>query len=272
MNLICLFRRTAFWGGALAAALSAAHAAAARPNFVFILADDLGWRDLGNEGSVFYESPNIDRIARAGMKFTQGYACCQVCSPSRASIMTGQFTARHGITDWIGAAAGPAWKRNTKTLPAPYLHHLPAEQVTLAEALREAGYRTFFAGKWHLGGKGSYPENHGFEFNAGGYERGSPMGGYFSPYHNPKLADGPVGEQLPLRLAEETVQFIRAHRDEPFLAYLSFYSVHAPIQTTQALWKKYRDKAARQPAPNHRFWVDRTTPVRQVQAVKSSLL
>ena len=247
------------------ACFSGQSASASRPNFVFILADDLGWRDLGNEGSLFYESPNIDRIARAGMKFTQGYACCQVCSPSRASIMLGQFTARHGITDWIGAREGAAWKRNTRMLPARYRHRLPAEPVTLAEALRAAGYRTFFAGKWHLGGPGSYPEDHGFEFNEGGHERGSPPGGYFAPYHNPKLEDGPVGEQLPLRLAGETVKFIRAHRNEPFLAYLSFYSVHAPIQTTRALWKKYRDKAARRPAPPHRFFVDRTTPVRQVQ-------
>jgi hypothetical protein len=95
-----------------------AQAAAERPNFVFILADDLGWRDLSVEGSSFYESPNIDRIARNGMRFTQGYAACQVCSPSRASIMTGKFTARHGITDWIGAAQGTQWKRNTRLLPA----------------------------------------------------------------------------------------------------------------------------------------------------------
>lgn len=250
---------------ALLGASREAHAAVTRPNFVFILADDLGWRDLSIEGSTFYESPNIDRIARSGMRFTQGYAACQVCSPSRASILTGKFTARHGITEWIGAAQGTQWKRNTRLLPAHYRHNLEHADVTLAEALREAGYRTFFAGKWHLGGEGSYPEDHGFEFNVGGHERGSPPGGFFSPYHNPKMEDGPVGESLPVRLGLETAKFITAHKEEPFLAYLAFYSVHAPIQTTEGLWKKYRDKASQQPAPDHRFLIDRTSPVRQVQ-------
>ena len=134
--------------------------AADKPNILFILADDLGWRDLSVEGSTFYESPNIDRIANAGMRFTRGYANCQVCSPSRASIMLGKTPARHKITDWIGAAEGEGWKRNTKLLPAKYVHALPAEDVTLAEAFREAGYRTFFAGKWHLGNEGSFPEDH----------------------------------------------------------------------------------------------------------------
>ncbi len=236
-----------------------------RPNVVFILADDLGWRDLSGEGSVFYESPNIDRIANEGMRFRQGYATCQVCSPSRASIMTGKYPARLAITDWIGAAEGTAWNRNTRLLPALYEHHLPHEDVTLAEAFREAGYRTFFAGKWHLGSAGSHPEDHGFEFNVGGHHRGSPPGGYFAPYQNPKMKDGPPGESLPLRLGQETAQFIEAHHDQPFFAFLAFYSVHAPLQTTQTRWAKYRQKAAQQPTPDFRFIVDRTTPVRQVQ-------
>lgn len=249
----------------LAASSRAGLAADSRPNFVFILADDLGWRDLSVEGGAFYESPNIDRIAHDGMRFTQGYAACQVCSPSRASIMTGKFTARHGITEWIGAAQGTQWKRNTRLLPAHYRHSLEHADVTLAEALREAGYRTFFAGKWHLGNEGSYPEDHGFEFNVGGHERGSPPGGFFSPYRNPKMTDGPVGESLPIRLGRETAKFIESHKEEPFLAYLAFYSVHAPMQSTEGLWRKYRDKAAQQPAPDHRFIIDRTSPVRQVQ-------
>lgn len=236
-----------------------------RPNVLFILVDDLGWRDLSNEGSTFYESPHIDRIANEGMKFSRGYATCQVCSPSRASIMTGKYPARLKITDYIGAAEGENWKRNTRLLPAHYQHSLPLEDTTLAEAFREAGYRTFFAGKWHLGGKGSLPTDHGFEFNVGGHKNGSPPGGFFSPYNNPKMADGPLGELLPLRLGQETARFIEAHAGEPFFAYLSFYSVHAPIQSTRALWKKYRDKAAGQVAPESRFIIDRTTPVRQVQ-------
>lgn len=236
------------------------------PNVVFILADDLGWRDLSNEGSTFYESPHIDRIANEGMKFTRGYATCQVCSPSRASLMTGKYPARLNITDWIGAAEGTQWKRNTKLLPATYNHQLPAADETLAEAFQAAGYRTFFAGKWHLGGEGSLPTDHGFEFNIGGHHRGSPPGGYFSPYSNPEMESGPKGELLPLRLGRETVKFIEQHKDERFFAYLSFYSVHGPIQTTEKLWKKYRDKASRQgKAPDNRFLIDRTTPVRQVQ-------
>jgi arylsulfatase A-like enzyme len=234
-------------------------------NVVFILADDLGWRDLSNEGSSFYESPHIDRIAKEGTKFVQGYATCQVCSPSRASIMTGKYPARLDITDWIGAAMGTQWQRNTRLLPATYETQLPAGDTTIAEAFRAAGYRTFFAGKWHLGGAGSLPTDHGFEFNVGGHHRGSPPGGYFSPYNNPQMSDGPKGELLPLRLGQETARFIEAHQNEPFFAFLSFYSVHGPIQTKQSLWEKYRVKAEQQPSPDHRFIIDRTTPVRQVQ-------
>ena len=235
------------------------------PSVVVIVADDLGWRDLGVEGSRFYESPRIDGIARSGVRFTQGYATCQVCSPSRASLLLGQLPARHGITDWIGAAEGTAWTRNDRLHPATYEHELPAEDVTLAEAFREAGYTTFFAGKWHLGGEGSLPEDHGFDLNLGGHHRGSPPGGYFSPYANPKLPDGPDGESLPLRLGRETAAFIDAHAERPFLAYLSFYSVHGPIQSTRERWARYRAKAAALPTPERRFVIDRTSPVRQVQ-------
>lgn len=238
---------------------------AEKPNVVFILADDLGWRDLSNEGSTFYESPHIDRIAKEGMKFTRGYAACQVCSPSRAAIMTGKAPARIKITDYIGAPGGTQWKRNTKLLPAQYQRHLPHEEVSLAEAFKQAGYATFFAGKWHLGNEGSFPEDHGFDFNAGGHHRGTPPGGYFSPYANPKLQDGPTGELLPLRLGQETASFIRQHKDQPFFAFLSFYSVHGPIQSTEALWKKYRAKASKSDPPSHRFIIDRTSPVRQIQ-------
>ncbi len=240
----------------------------APPNILFILADDLGWRDLSNEGSTFYESPHIDSIAAGGMKFTRGYATCQVCSPSRASLLTGQYPARHGITDWIGAKTGTDWRkagRHDSHLPPAYAHSLDGDSVTLAEALKAAGYRTFFAGKWHLGSKGSWPRDHGFEFNKGGWDVGGPHGGYFSPYTNPNLESGPPGESLPLRLGEETAAFIEDHKDEPFLAYLSFYSVHGPIQTTQALWSKYRDKAESAGLAPSRFRFDRRLAVRQVQ-------
>ena len=177
--------------------------------------------------------------------------------------MNGKFPARHGITDWIGAKAGWEWTRNGRVLPCDYDHHLDHGDITLAEALQAAGFATFFAGKWHLGSEGSLPTDHGFDENAGGYLAGSPRGGYFSPYKNPQLADGPPGESLPLRLALETARFMERHQADPFFAFLSFYSVHSPIQTSQPLWDKYRRRA-----PNHegnRFIVDRTLPVRQVQ-------
>ncbi len=163
------------------------------PNILFIVVDDLGYTDLSCMGSTYYETPNIDKIANNGMNFTNGYSTCSVCSPSRASIQTGKFTARHGITDYIGASSGVEWrkyKRYNKLLPAEYIHNLPQEFTTLPEYLRENGYKTFFAGKWHLGAEGSYPEDHGFDVNKGGYHAGGPYsGGYFSPYNNPKLND-----------------------------------------------------------------------------------
>ena len=241
---------------------------AKQPNILFILVDDQGSKDMGIEGSKFYETPNIDKLARSGMRFSCGYAACQVCSPSRAAILTGEYPARVGITDWIGAASGKKWNRNDKVLPTEYLHKLPADKVTLAEALKKAGYKTFFAGKWHLGGKGSLPTDHGFDINIGGYHAGGPHGGYFSPYKNPMMKDGPAGEWLPKRLAGETCKFMEENKDRPFLAYLSFYAVHGQIQTTHDLWKKYRDKAASMGLDkiNPVFIFDRRLPVRQIQS------
>jgi arylsulfatase A-like enzyme len=241
--------------------------AASRPNVVFILVDDLGRTDLGVDGSTFHETPNIDALARSGMRFENGYAACQVCSPSRASILLGKAPPRHGITQWIGAASGENYKRNDPVLPANYVRNLPAADTTLAEALRAAGYRTFFAGKWHLGSKGSWPTDHGFDINKGGWDSGSPKGGYFSPYNNPCLEDGPPGEELPIRLARETVAFLEANQDQPFFAFLSFYTVHGPIQTTKSLCDDYRNKAAAMglTTRTNRFEFDRRLPVRQVQ-------
>lgn len=182
--------------------------------------------------------------------------------------MTGKYPPSHGVTDWIGARTGEAWRksgRGDSLLPPSNGKGLRAEEITLAEALRSAGYRTFFAGKWHLGGKGSWPTDHGFEVNRGGWDVGSPRGGYFAPYNNPNLEQGPDGESLPVRLGRETAAFIEEHKDEPFLAYLSFYSVHSPIQTTKALWSKYQAKAVKQGLVEQRFIFDRRLPVRQVQ-------
>lgn len=226
----------------------AASLPASRPNVVFLLADDLGQRDVGCYGSTFYETPHIDRIAREGARFTDAYAACPVCSPTRASILSGQWPQRLGITDYIGAPMRPEeWKRNTVALPAPCGDRLSLDTPTLAKAMKAAGYATFFAGKWHLGPEGFWPENQGFDLNKGGTDRGGPYGGnkYFSPYGNPRLADGPPGEHLPDRLAVEATKFIEAHKGEPFFVYLSFYDVHTPLMAREDLRKKYEEKRAR---------------------------
>lgn len=244
----------------------------ARPNILFILIDDLGWTDIGAFGnrsdgdaairsSPFYETPNVDALAKKGVRFTNAYAACPVCSPTRASIMTGKYPARLKATDWFGApqpgTVGKHWTKNKPLLPAPYEENLALSETTLAEAFKRNGYSTFIAGKWHLGETEEYwPEKQGFDINKGGYSSGSPRGkGYFVPYANPRLTDGPVGEDLTDRLANETVSFIREnklgpHRTggpaaKPFFAYFSMYSVHTPLQAPQDLIDKYTEKKKR---------------------------
>lgn len=244
-----------------------------KPNFLFILVDDLGFSDLGINGSEFYETPHIDNIAGEGVNFTNGYAACSVCSPSRASILTGKYTTVHGITEWIGAASGTEWRkadRHTRLLPPEYVHYLPSEYLTLPEVLKKSGYQTFFAGKWHLGSKSenSLPTDHGFDINQGGYHRGGPYsGGYFSPFNNPFLTDKEEekGMSLSTKLAKETAEFITENKDSSFLAYLSFYAVHSPIQTTQEKWTKYRDKADSMGIQEEGFEMERILPIRKYQ-------
>jgi arylsulfatase A-like enzyme len=221
-----------------------ASAADKRPNIVFFLVDDFGYMDVGcNNPETFYKTPNVDRLARGGMRFTNGYAANPVCSPTRYSIMTGKYPTRVGATNFFsGDRAG-------RFLPAPLNDRMPLEEVTIAEALKEGGYATFFAGKWHLGPTEEFwPEHQGFEINKGGWRAGSPAprgGRYFSPYSNPRLEDGPQGEHLPDRLAAETARFIEQHRRGPFFAYLAFYSVHTPLMAPKQLVEKYRRKAER---------------------------
>jgi arylsulfatase A-like enzyme len=237
-------------------------------NVLLILADDLGYHDLGATGSTFYETPNLDRLAGLGTSFTRAYAGSRVCSPSRASIMLGQFTARHGITDWIGARAGADWHRDqrpTTHLPPEYRRELPAGDVSLAEAFDEAGYTTFFAGKWHLGDRGSHPEDHGFDYNLGGWSKGSPIGGFFDPYQNPELPNERPGEALSQRLARETNKFISNHGEEPFFAMLSFYAVHAPLETTPERFEHFRTKATATNPPDSAFVMERRLPIRTEQ-------
>ncbi len=235
------------------------------PNVVVFLVDDLGYTDVGCFGSSFYETPSVDRLANEGMRLTNGYAACPVCSPTRAALMTGKYPQRVGITDYINAAGGnqpDKWKRNTVLLPAPYQDRLATAEYTLAEAAHDAGYATYFAGKWHLGPEGFYPEDQGFDLNMGGCEWGHPPT-YFSPYKNPRLSDGPKGELLPARLASETVKFIEQHKEKPFLAYLSFYSVHTPLMTTAEMKAKYQAKSDE--VPEATFGKEHKNKVREAQ-------
>lgn len=211
---------------------------------VLIVVDDLGYHDLGHTGSPLYLTPNIDRLAASGMRFTQALSNAPVCSPARASLMTGRFPSRHGVTDWIGALTGERWRshnRHTRMLPATNLDALPTSLLTLPEAMREAGYTTVLAGKWHLGGDRSTPEDHGFDVNIGGWEHGSPRGGYFDPYDNPKLPNRRPGEHLSMRLADEALAQTR--QDKPVFVVLSFYAVHSPLQATPESWRRFRDRA-----------------------------
>ena len=236
-----------------------------KPNIVVFLVDDLGATDIACFGSSFYETPNVDRLAREGMRFTAAYSTCPVCSPTRSSMMTGRYPQRTGITDYIntGRTNQPeSWARNTKLLPAPYEDHLALEERTIAEELHDAGYATFFAGKWHLGGKDFLPTAQGFDINKGGTNAGSPRS-YSSPYSNPQLKDGPAGEKLEMRLADETCQFIEANRERPFFAYLSFYSVHIPLQAPEELIAKYKRKAEK--SPKAKWGRERESKVRLVQ-------
>ena len=224
------------------AAVLAAEAvkAPARPNIIFILADDLGYMDIGaNNPKGFYETPNIDALAARGMRFTQGYAACPVCSPTRASIMTGKYPGRTGVTDFIGAAQPEKWSRPTQLLPAPYQGRLALEEITIAEALRDAGYTNFFAGKWHLGAGQFSP-------NAQGFGPDLPVNGtsmFFYPSDAPPVdrKNDPKTTDL---IADAAVRFIEGNKERPFFAYLPFQAPHNPIGARADLVAKYERKRA----------------------------
>ena len=220
-----------------------------KPNFIFILVDDLGWTDLGCQGSKFYETPNIDRLAAQGMRFTQAYSAGTVCSPTRAALMTGKYPARLRLTDWIKGHVRPYAK-----LQVPdWTMHLPLEERSIAEALKDAGYATASIGKWHLGGPEFFPEQHGFDENIGGCDQGQPPS-YFSPYGIPTLTDGPKGEFLSDRLTDEALKFIERHRAQPFFVYLPHYAVHTPLMGKSNVVAKYERKADPQsPQRNAKF-------------------
>jgi len=222
----------------LSGLLRAHSADADRPNIVFILIDDLGWADLGCYGSRYYDTPRIDEMASQGMRFTDAYAACCACSPTRASILTGKYPARLHLTDWIPGST-PA---NAKLRIPDWRKYLPREEVTLAEVLKPAGYATAAVGKWHLGSEPYFPEHQGFDLNIAGSNIGAPRS-YFHPYGGrPQLAGGKPGEYLTDRLTDEALAFITARRTEPFFLYLAHYAVHTPIQAKTELIAKYREK------------------------------
>lgn len=241
-----IHKRTADIGGLVLLATTAATfqlQAQEKPNVVFILADDLGWRDLSCYGSSFYQTPNVDALAKDGVCFTDAYSACTVSSPTRASLLTGKYPAKLHITDWIEGHKMP----NAKLKVPDWTMYLPLEETTLAEVFKSNGYATAHIGKWHLGEDPKYwPENQGFDINIGGWRTGQPSvdkkkgyNGYFSPYGNPRLTDGPVGEYLEERLANEACNFIRQNQSKPFFLNFWLYNVHTPLQAKQDKIEKY---------------------------------
>lgn len=230
-------------------------------NILFILVDDMGWKDLGCYGSDFYETPNIDRLAAEGMLFTNAYAASGVCSPTRASIMTGKSPARLKLTQWIGPEE---WQITGEMSTPWFVQQLSLEDTTIAESLKHSGYTTFFAGKWHLGGPEFYPEHQGFDVNIGGNDAGAPPS-YFYPYERenwtgtgwpPKIENirgGEAGEYLTDRLTLEAEHFLDTIGERPFFLYLSHYAIHKPMQSKQELVDYYVRKAENMTRSGEKF-------------------
>jgi arylsulfatase A len=246
--------------------LVTSHAArpALKPNIILVLVDDMGWMDLSCQGSDFYRTPHIDRLAKEGIQFSQGYAASAVCSPTRAAVQTGRYPHRLRVTDWIrsrfqrGNIGTPKKNpteyvggENQKLLCPPNPYWMESSEITIAEALRENGYRTAYIGKWHLGDEAWYPENQGYDLNFGGCDYGQPPS-FFDPYNSPnhrhpsirkgiyKLPGRKKGEYLTHREADEAVGLIRQWKEEPFFIQVSHYAVHTPIQAIQAVADKYK--------------------------------
>ena len=264
MNLLSAghrWYRLSFWGLLACTALFCQSSFADdsnKPNVVVILVDDLGWMDLSCQGSDYFKTPNIDALAAGGMRFTNAYAACAVCSPTRAAMMTGKYPDRVGITDWIrarfqrGKVGTPkvtptkyVGSKNTQLLCPPNPYWMEHEEVTFAERFKAAGYATAFIGKWHLGDPDWYPTRQGFDINIGGCDLGQPPS-YFDPYRNKRYAfDGGLeprqkGEFLTHREADEAKSFINNHKDNPFLLYYCPYAVHTPIQAIKKVAQKYQ--------------------------------
>jgi arylsulfatase A-like enzyme len=236
-----------------------------KPNIVFFLADDLGFMDIGaNNPRTFYETPNIDRLAARGMRFTTAYSNCPVCSPSRASLMTGKYPPRTGVTDYISRGN----YTQGKLTPAPNPDHIPLEEVTIAERLRGTGHATFLAGKWHLGDGEFSPNAQGF---GPGLLTGNGGMFYYPPSAEP-APDPKVDPHTTDRIADEAVSFIDHHREQPFFAYIPFLDVHTPLQAPAELVAKYERKKLS--APPDSWGQERERKVRLVQnhAVYASMV
>lgn len=238
------------------------------PNIILFLIDDLGWKDLGCQGSSYYQTPNIDALARQGARFTNAYSACAVCSPTRAAVLTGKYPARLMLTDWLPSGR---WDPKSKLLSGRFLRALPVEELTLAEALRSHGYRTASIGKWHLGSEPfSLPEHHGFDVNIGGNAHGAP-GDFFYPYQGDwlipgtqlranwkVLPDGKQDEYLTDRLTQEAVRFITQNKANPFFLYFPHYGVHTPLQAKPEVIAKYQaiPESQRQGLPEYAAMVE----------------
>ena len=213
-----------------------------KPNIILIVADDLGWTDLSYMGSKYYETPNIDKLSQSGITFFNGYASSANCAPSRATMMSGKYHPSHGIYTVSPSARGLDITR--KIIPIKNTENLDLKFFTIAEMLKSEGYINAHVGKWHLGEKGNYPMDQGFDVNIGGWESGGPKGGYFSPYSNPNLENGPEGEYLTDRLTNEAINFINNNKEERFFLHLAYYSVHTPIQSKREYSNYFKNKSS----------------------------
>ncbi|MEX0773971.1 MAG: sulfatase [Balneolales bacterium] len=230
-------------------------------NVIVINVDDLGWADLSVQGSSYYETPHIDGLASSGIRFTNAYAAASICSPTRASLLTGRYPARIGITDWIRSGFQGGEVPEDRENPTEYVGGtdkmlltppnplwMERDEVTIAEILKEAGYTSAHIGKWHLGADAWYPEKQGFDLNIGGSDFGQPPS-YFDPYykenqgHIPTLEPRKKGEYLTDREADEALQFIQEHQDQPFFLHLAHYAVHTPIQAKEEIVERFGRKA-----------------------------
>ncbi len=215
-------------------------------NVVFFLVDDLGWRDVGCYGSSFYETPNIDRFATESVRFTDAYAACHVCSPTRASILSGKYPASINLTDWLpGRLDFPFQKLENVKIN----QHLPYESSTISEVLKENGYRTAIFGKWHLGEDSASTARQGFDLHVPDWNKGWPNKGYLAPYGLKGLEDAPEGEYLTDRLTTEALKYMEENKEQSFFLYLSHFAVHDPIEGRPDLVEKYRKKLEQEPSP-----------------------